>query len=92
MDSVPFTERRNALTMNIDADAIGDAADRLHECNMEVFNGYENYKGLSDDDFLNKLDQLVILVKGILQNEKGIIVISGCGTSGRIGFLATVSS
>ncbi|CAF5042995.1 unnamed protein product, partial [Rotaria socialis] len=43
------------------------AADRLHECNMEVFNGYENYKGLSDDDFLNKLDQLVILVKGILQ-------------------------
>ncbi|CAF1183110.1 unnamed protein product [Rotaria magnacalcarata] len=89
MDSVPFTERRNALTMNIDADTVEDAASRLHECNMEVFYGYENYKGLSDDEFLNKLDQLVILVKATLQNEKGIIVISGCGTSGRIGFLAS---
>ncbi|CAF4206948.1 unnamed protein product, partial [Rotaria magnacalcarata] len=43
------------------------AASRLHECNMEVFYGYENYKGLSDDEFLNKLDQLVILVKATLQ-------------------------
>ncbi|CAF2895389.1 unnamed protein product [Rotaria sp. Silwood2] len=89
MDSVPYTERRNALTMNIDTDTVEGIVDLLHECNREVFDGYENHKGLLDDEFLNKLDRLVTLVRATLQNEKGVIVISGCGTSGRIGYLAS---
>ncbi|UJR22886.1 hypothetical protein I4U23_025914 [Adineta vaga] len=88
MDSVPYTERRNPKTMNVDMDTPEGIVDLLHECNMEVFNGYENHKGLSDEEILNKLDQFVSLVRATLQNEKGVIVISGCGTSGRIGFLA----
>ncbi len=60
MSSIPYTERRNPLTMNIDTDTpegrwellnyllnkmiyIG-IVDSLHQCNLEVFNGYENYK------------------------------------------------
>ncbi|CAF3770425.1 unnamed protein product, partial [Rotaria sp. Silwood1] len=89
MDSVPYTERRNVLTMNVDGDTVEGIVDLLHECNLEVFNGYENHKGLSDDEFLNKLDRFVTLVRATLENEKGIIIISGCGTSGRIGFLAS---
>ncbi|CAF3488198.1 unnamed protein product [Rotaria sordida] len=89
MDSVPYTEQRNTLTMNVDTGSVENIVDLLHECNLQVFNGYENHEGLSDEQFLNKLDRLVTLVREILQNEKGIIVISGCGTSGRIGFLAS---
>ncbi|CAF1244225.1 unnamed protein product [Adineta steineri] len=88
MDSIPYTERRNAITMNIDTDTPEGIVDLIHECNMEVFNGYENHKGLSDDTILNKLDQFVSLVRTNLQTENSIIVLSGCGTSGRIGFLA----
>jgi len=89
MDSIPFTERRNSITTNIDTETSEGIVEMLHRCNLEVFNGYEQYHGLLDETCLTKLDQLVPLIKEIFQNEKGVIVMSGCGTSGRIGFLAS---
>ncbi len=59
MNSVPYTERRNALTMNIDTNTSEGSweltndywtcyfigiVESLHKCNLEVFNGYENHK------------------------------------------------
>lgn len=61
MDSVPYTERRNPKTTNVDIDTpegkrrqlinvvlkclfILGIVDSLHECNLEVFDGYENNK------------------------------------------------
>lgn len=62
MSSIPFTERRNVLTMNVDTntkegtehvrisvesneDFVG-IVNLLHECNMQIFNGYEDQKVL----------------------------------------------
>lgn len=83
MDSIPFTERRNSITTNIDTETsegsmkkdsmsktkkvILGIVEMLHRCNLEVFNGYEQYHGLLDETCLTKLDQLVPLIKEIFQ-------------------------
>ncbi|CAF0741902.1 unnamed protein product [Didymodactylos carnosus] len=65
---IPFTERPHDLTTNIDAETPEGIVQSLHKCNLEVFDGYQEYK-----------------------TENSAIIISGCGTSGRIGFLATAT-
>ncbi|KAI6651985.1 Glucokinase regulatory protein-like [Oopsacas minuta] len=89
----PFTERSNDITKNIDIANAEQIFDLIHTANNETFHGN------SDDPIcngiLNKIciEQCALvaetIVKNIFTNPNGKIVLSGCGTSGRIGFMVT---
>nr|XP_022317514.1 glucokinase regulatory protein-like [Crassostrea virginica] len=86
--STPVTEEVNPITKNIDVASPLDIVSLLHKCDREIFEGWNGYKNLYDADVLNTLKEIINVASSIIENPAtGLIVLSGCGTSGRIGFL-----
>ncbi|CAG2257794.1 unnamed protein product [Mytilus edulis] len=84
---IPITEARNPITTTIDVASPDDIVKKLHECDREIFNGWNQYKGLFHPETISTIRQISVVAVDILKKPDGVIVLSGCGTSGRIAFL-----
>lgn len=83
----PITEMSNPLSYNIDTASSKEIAEILYACDLEIFHGWKETKGIRDENIIIKIEQLAQKMSEIIKNAHGLIVISGCGTSGRIAFL-----
>ncbi|XP_063080226.1 glucokinase regulatory protein [Engraulis encrasicolus] len=89
---LPVTEKSNPLSRDIDRAGPEQIVRVLQECDAEVFQGDlqpdSHYKRLLSESVVQQLQKVAERVKAILKNpEDSLIVLSGCGTSGRIAFL-----
>lgn len=82
---VPITEQSNEKSINIDLQSPENILKTLLECESEIFDGYNEYKGLFD---VQLIDQTVALIEKIKLNIKKYgstnIILIGAGTSGRL--------
>ncbi|XP_038057342.1 glucokinase regulatory protein-like [Patiria miniata] len=93
---IPITETSNPLTVDIDISSSYDLVGLLHQCDSEIFEGWDSYKSnnIFSDDLIFNLQRVSEKVVDILQKRNPAcesVVFSGCGTSGRIGFLTSKS-
>ncbi|XP_071119150.1 glucokinase regulatory protein-like [Haliotis cracherodii] len=84
----PITERVNPRSVNIDVASPQDMISILQRCDEEIFSGWQNYPGMFDARILQTLTAIATLAAEIMKlGSRGAIVFSGCGTSGRLGFI-----
>lgn len=87
-ETQPVTERTNPLSSNIDIQTPNDIVSTLEACDEEIFNGWGEFPGLFDDRIQRNLHQIVDISTSILKGDsRSVIIFSGCGTSGRLGFI-----
>uniref|UniRef100_A0A8B9H6Q1 SIS domain-containing protein n=1 Tax=Astyanax mexicanus TaxID=7994 RepID=A0A8B9H6Q1_ASTMX len=93
--SLPITEKSNPITTDIDRADPNGIVQMLEKCDAEMFQ--KTYKTIN----LQKLNSCSVIqtmvdiskkVEMILKDpENSLIVLSGCGTSGRVAFLLATS-
>ncbi|KAH9523643.1 hypothetical protein Btru_040564 [Bulinus truncatus] len=83
----PVTEQSNPRSINIDVVSSEEIAHILHACDLEIFHGWRNSQGIRDKKLIDKIEKLTHKIANVIEKPDGGIVISGCGTSGRIAFL-----
>lgn len=88
MSTRPITERSNELTLGLDA-ATGEGIARLlRASDAQIFAGFEGHPAISDEEVrANMLRAARVLASGVLSHDRGAVVISGSGTSGRLAFM-----
>lgn len=86
---LPITEQSNSLSSDIDIQDSDGILRVLKQCDAEIFNGWKQHKSLYD--FASSLETLSIMAAQIIKNDRGAVVMSGCGTSGRLGFITARS-
>lgn len=85
---IPITETSNQITTTIDIASSHDIVEMLHMCDREIFHGWKTYKNLFHSDTISTMKKIAEKAADILKNTReGLIVLSGCGTSGRLAFL-----
>ncbi|XP_076156274.1 glucokinase regulatory protein [Alosa pseudoharengus] len=89
---LPVTEKSNPLSLDIDRAGPQQIVRVLQECDAEVFQGDlqpdAEFKRLYSESVIQILVDVADRVKTILREpDDSLIVLSGCGTSGRIAFL-----
>ncbi|KAJ6234245.1 glucokinase regulatory protein [Anaeramoeba flamelloides] len=91
MTTVPrITELPNTLTQEIDTYNCLEITRSLRATDSQIFNGYLNYESLYDKRIIDTLGSLVDEVSSILSsNNEGLVVLSGCGTSGRLAYFVS---
>ncbi len=93
MQDVPFTERSNPLSANLDGGlASAEFLAVMQGCEDQIFSGYEGQKGLSHPDVLSQMERVARecgRVVGPESGPPGLVVFTGCGTSGRIAYLVS---
>lgn len=82
----PITERSNPITSQLDSVNLNDFIDLIGQCEAQVFNGYEDYIHLLHPLMLEKMNNVINIIKKALKNKEKIIM-SGSGTSGRMAYL-----
>jgi N-acetylmuramic acid 6-phosphate (MurNAc-6-P) etherase len=84
----PVTELSNELTSDLDAvDSVGFVR-LLRQCDAQIFSGWRHFPGLFDAAATSALERLVFQsAEALLHPQESTIVLSGCGTSGRVAFL-----
>ncbi|CAI9722430.1 glucokinase regulatory protein-like [Octopus vulgaris] len=86
----PVTERRNPITTNIDVSTPQEIVKLLESCDSEIFSGWGKYKdqNVFSDVVLNTIATVQQLATSLMQDPvRSAVVLSGCGTSGRLAFL-----
>jgi len=85
-----ITELSNSLTTNIDLASPEGIVKIFRQIDAQMFNGWDTYDSLSDEEILKKIRKAVDAAAEILSNKgKKAIILSGAGTSGRLSmFLA----
>ena len=63
----------------------------LRQSDAQLFNGYLNYPSLTDGCILDTIESVAQRVSHALSVRGGRVVLSGCGTSGRLAFLCARS-
>ena len=88
-NGTPITEQRNALSTNIDLAVNGrEIVDILHRTDHEIFAGWQGSAGLKfDQEIIEKIAKLSKLLSENLNDRAFKLILSGCGTSGRLAFL-----
>ncbi|XP_041484904.1 glucokinase regulatory protein-like [Lytechinus variegatus] len=82
-----ITELSNTKSENIDTASIPEIIDVLHACEEEIFSGWQNYQTLFCKDFVEKLSEVSKHATDIIKDSSdNAIILSGCGTSGRLAF------
>ncbi|GFN76051.1 N-acetylmuramic acid 6-phosphate etherase [Plakobranchus ocellatus] len=88
VEAIPITERPNPLSIDIGFASPKDIVLILCACDQEIFSGWETSLGLQDEMIIDKINKVATAISSILQNpHDGCVVISGCGTSGRLAYL-----
>ncbi|XP_059173571.1 glucokinase regulatory protein-like isoform X3 [Physella acuta] len=83
----PVTEKSNILSQSIDIASSKEIISILYACDQEIFNGWDGGKGVNNETVVEKMHKVANKISQTIENPKGAVVISGCGTSGRIAFL-----
>ncbi|XP_030635264.1 glucokinase regulatory protein [Chanos chanos] len=93
--SLPVTEKSNPITRDIDRANTEQIVHMLEECDKELFEeGWHTdsvYKRLKNPSVIQTMVDLAKNVESILKEPNSLIIMSGCGTSGRIAFLLATS-
>ena len=98
--SLPVTERTNDFTTSLDVSSSLGMIRQLRQCDAQVFTGYEDFPCLTDASMKQKIQASIACVETILHANlhpttttttttlsEGRVVLSGSGTSGRLGML-----
>ncbi|XP_060583846.1 glucokinase regulatory protein-like [Ruditapes philippinarum] len=86
--STPITEASNSITEEIDVASPSEIVTLLEKCDQEIFDGYKDYKSIFSEEMIKTIDDVSEHVIEMLQEDgSGLVVFSGCGTSGRLGFM-----
>ncbi|RUS80332.1 hypothetical protein EGW08_011901 [Elysia chlorotica] len=87
---VPVTELSNPLSIDIDTVSPECIAKTLHACDKEIFEGWGTSAGFHDTSIIDTINKVVTAISDVVQTpSKGCVVISGCGTSGRLAYLTS---
>ncbi|EFC48924.1 hypothetical protein NAEGRDRAFT_78308 [Naegleria gruberi] len=89
-----ITERTNFITRDIDVVGDVDGMVRLlRTSDAQMFCGYEDFPSCFDEDCLGALEKISLRMKLCMQDRlngvRGSVVMSGCGTSGRIAYFCS---
>ena len=84
---LPVTERANNLSTSIDVASSINMIRILRQCDQQIFTGYLDYPCLSDAAIHLKIKSSIQTVVNVLSTTDGKVVMSGSGTSGRLGML-----
>lgn len=85
---VPITERSNELTTELDMASPEGIARLLRQGDAQLFSGYSTHSGLMDQDMIQNYARIAQkAAEAITANDKGVILMSGAGTSGRFAHL-----
>ena len=85
--SKPITERDDDITTNIDVSSIPQMIRLLFESDSLIFGGYKHFRSLWQ--FENELERAIAACVAVLRDvDRGCVIMSGCGTSGRLGYVA----
>ncbi|KAM9830509.1 glucokinase regulatory protein isoform 3-T3 [Syngnathus typhle] len=88
--SLPVSEKSNPLTQDIDRASPSCIVSMLQNCDAEMFRKEiaSTYQTLFCDEVVKSMLEVAKIVELILKEPKdSLIVLSGCGTSGRLAFL-----
>ncbi|GAB1598535.1 glucokinase regulatory protein-like [Argonauta hians] len=86
----PVTEMRNPITSNIDMLTPQEMVKAFELCDLEIFSGWGKYKdhNIFNDALQDTIASVTQIAKNLIQDPaRNSIVLSGCGTSGRLAFL-----
>ena len=91
--ALPFTERANEITDEIDtADAEGIIR-ILRQTDAQVYEGWREHSGLLDPACITAIERVAEAVRRVVLHHakggKGKVICAGCGTSGRVAFQVT---
>ena len=78
-----ITERSNVLTEDIDVASPVELVRLLRQGDAQLFSGFEGLDGICDESTLDTICLIAESAAKCIQNE-GLILLSGCGTSGRL--------
>ena len=85
--AVPITEQPNELACNIDTGTADDIVKTLRQCDSEIFSGWKNFPNICDEETILVMEKIAEKAAGVLRDTSDTaIVLSGCGTSGRLAF------
>ena len=87
MAAIPVTEDSNILTATIDLASAEEIVNILEKTDSEIFSAYWNgYPSLLHSEIIRKANELAHRLSSALKSTSAKIILSGCGTSGRLGF------
>ncbi|XP_036448725.1 glucokinase regulatory protein isoform X2 [Colossoma macropomum] len=94
--SLPITEKSNPITRDIDRANPDEIVQLLKKCDAEIFDRTTHldsmYQKLNSCSMAQTMVEISRRVEVILKDpENSLIVLSGCGTSGRVAFLLATS-
>ena len=88
MERKPITEQSNPKSENIDVSSPEDIVNILANCDDELFEGFDSSQGLFQEDVLKSIESVATIVSDLLYTpNESCIILSGCGTSGRLAFM-----
>eukprot|EP00731_Ephydatia_muelleri_P031843 Em0023g350a len=84
----PITERSNDITENIDTLSPLGIVRQLRQVDAQIFAGWRHWESILDDGVLSTADRVSNTVIQFLEDtDNNAVVLSGCGTSGRLAFV-----
>ncbi|XP_044148305.1 glucokinase regulatory protein [Bufo gargarizans] len=91
-ESLPISEKSNPITREMDKADPNTLVQLLRDCDAEIFQEEDetiiNYQRLYSESILKTVADIAKKVQQIIENPAdGLIVLSGCGTSGRLALL-----
>jgi len=85
----PMTESSNPITLKLDLSSPNEMVDLFERCDLEVLRGPENSEFQSNSLLTSKTHHSNIeKVAKLIQKENTVVIFTGCGTSGRLGYVA----
>jgi len=86
--SKPVTERRNKFSENMHKASAAEMFDIAYNVDRQLVDSFSEYPSLLSDEKLALVERSISAVSAALRTGTQRIVVSGSGTSGRIGFYA----
>lgn len=89
MERLPFTEQTNPLSAALDGSLSAEQfLSTLRACDGQIFSGFAEETCMLDDIIVEEIDRTAKSCASLIAESKNAkIVMTGCGTSGRIAFL-----
>ncbi len=85
-----ITEIPNELTSDIDLASPLGIVRQLRQSDGQIYNGYSTFPAISDQEILDRFETCVEMAADVLRSpEPARIVLSGAGTSGRLGMFVS---
>jgi N-acetylmuramic acid 6-phosphate (MurNAc-6-P) etherase len=89
MTNLPITEQSNEITKNIDKATSEEIICLFSKTDKELFN-YKSSDALYDLNILKKIENISQIIENN-RNNNFKIILSGCGTSGRLAYIVSKS-